>query len=911
VAVRARFGRLPRSAPSLTATIVALAEQWQRAREGNIEDAWKNGGLFEGHKVTDAEFLKFWKDKLAETDQNDPKWDELNNRIYGYEFLIEETDMGLKYAREDVSEAQMAAFYAKWAGKMPRNSQNWRLLMTQSAKFKAAASARSAGRRASGAKDAYNAKQQATFLKHEQAANVANSLIAQYALNAGILDRADVQQPDYGWSKLTNAAGENDPTNFSNLLVDLNNSPAGAYIAAEIRKYDPSFDGTFTAESMNRLSDNARNGASIRLNRANKVGDKTGAKEAAKSMDRYSLQSFIVRSTLSNDPHGGFVSQNEFYRTRLDSVIADMSASPLDRVAAVEEYANWLGGSGSQLYAKSFPAGSLDPASPNYDVYAGGTWGRITNTLNSLQGKATGQTLKDDTFGFSVSEAGTTSDAMKLAETVNYYNGAMESIASGESIVVRSDETGRPDANGTSWTVFDRGNKDIADLDLIPMVSASHGSYRGPGLYGNALGGAEGEVRYSIAKPIVVRSYSATDPNTGAMLDQYASDKTADEVVGTVLQMPTDNGTTIPVYGIWVNGTRRWTTVDPFVAGGAKTVEPDGTVVYGYNAGARQYDSKGKEIKAAPFIPATAINGAVLQTSSYDSPMYAMLHASSEHAKYIASLGDKAIVNGERAWYSNQSNWTADMNAKVAQGFDPAVVVEQKAQETVTTAQNYHYWGENPENTRFAMQRRSEAQTDENMIRRGLEQRAGSGKTRRDDIPTPEERNAQLRSNVDQWREGIDRPFGSALQPTGLGAGIGQQSVQSMVNQPGMSLAQSSDLVYQITGGKNGRSLNAPRDQTRMQRRATSRMPWLTPAPAPAQQIGAPPATGFVTPRGPKPTPAPTGPAAGPTANRPPVMYGPPLPNYILNASRGTSGPAAGPNAAKYPTTTTTRRGRR
>ena len=42
-------------------------------------------------------------------------WDYYDNLIYSYEFIVEESKMGLKYAEEEVSEAQMAAFYRKWA----------------------------------------------------------------------------------------------------------------------------------------------------------------------------------------------------------------------------------------------------------------------------------------------------------------------------------------------------------------------------------------------------------------------------------------------------------------------------------------------------------------------------------------------------------------------------------------------------------------------------------------------------------------------------------------------------------------------------------------------------------------------------------------------------------------------------
>ena len=173
MATRARFGRLPRSAPSLTSTIVSLAQQYQGQRDRNIEDAWKNGGLFEGKKVTDDTFLKHWKTRMAGVSTDDPMWDYYNNMIHTYDFEIEESKMGQKYAEEKVSEGQMASFYRSWAAKLPHDSEAYRQLMTQAAKFKAAATARGYSRSSGASNDAYNARQQRTYNEHEAPYDVA------------------------------------------------------------------------------------------------------------------------------------------------------------------------------------------------------------------------------------------------------------------------------------------------------------------------------------------------------------------------------------------------------------------------------------------------------------------------------------------------------------------------------------------------------------------------------------------------------------------------------------------------------------------------------------------------------------------------------------------------------------------
>src|SRR5215471_7561709 len=122
-----------------------MAQQYQNQRDQNIETAWKNGGLFEGKKVTDEMYLAHWKQRMADVSPEDPMYDYYRDKIYGIEFNIAESKMSLKYARKDVTDQQMAQFYMSWAKKMPQNSANWRDLMTQAAKFKAAAAARASG----------------------------------------------------------------------------------------------------------------------------------------------------------------------------------------------------------------------------------------------------------------------------------------------------------------------------------------------------------------------------------------------------------------------------------------------------------------------------------------------------------------------------------------------------------------------------------------------------------------------------------------------------------------------------------------------------------------------------------------------------------------------------------------------
>ena len=66
------FGRVPRAAPSLTNLLVSIAREMQSARDKNIMDAWKGGGLFEGKEVTDEMVLDHWKKRMDGVSPDDP-----------------------------------------------------------------------------------------------------------------------------------------------------------------------------------------------------------------------------------------------------------------------------------------------------------------------------------------------------------------------------------------------------------------------------------------------------------------------------------------------------------------------------------------------------------------------------------------------------------------------------------------------------------------------------------------------------------------------------------------------------------------------------------------------------------------------------------------------------------------------
>ena len=855
MATRAKFGRLARAAPNLTSTIVSLANQYQRTRDSNIEDAWKNGGQFEGKQVTDSSFLDYWNKRLKDVSPDDPMHDYYHNLIYSYQFTIDESKMGLKYQQGKANDAEMSNFYASWAKKMPVDSQNYRQLMTQAAKFKASATARGIASGQKAAREAYQNRQQGTYDAHEAPYDVATGYLANYALQKGYLDTKDVQGKDYGWGKLTTTEGGNDPQNVSDMLHDLtvaSNDPkspnydpeAAAWrdlITSAIRKYDPHFSGQFNANSLATLANNARNGAQTRANRAIAAGDKSGATAAHTAMDNYAKSSMVIRASIGGDAHGAFIEQNAAYRAQMDQVLDPGSgATPLQRTAALQRYQNWLGTTGVTSLLASFPKGSFDPSSPNYNIYAAGLLGRTQNTLNGLDGKATGKDLKDDLFGFSTTDAQKNSDAVFLATQSSSLAAAADRIAAGTDVVVKTSADGKtPDPNGQSWAVFAKNDPALQSLELVPMASPAIGVYQKKD--GTVVGGVNGEVLNVIAEPVTVKVYGSVDPNSKVGLNPLKPIATESDVVGSQVTIMTPGGVPMTMYGVFQNGQKVWTTTNPFAEGGHMERDSQGNLVMAYQADPGTQKAVGDAIasgtalsKALPsFSPSAFINGnqlkfqtadgkdstdgtpwnpAIDSQTAYNDPMSAWANSSGDSMLYSLHMGESAIQNAQRQWYSDRTNWTQDMNSQLAAGVQPDAIVDVKSRELTNQVNVDWQLGRTPEQ-RYTAAMGLSAWAASRGAAPGQDVTAGFQTNQ-----TADQR-AALAGQLDKWGLNSGRspvttlPVGRGPAPVAppapkMGGYLGGfKTAADLLNQPGMSLAQAGDLVYKITGGNQGQQL--------------------------------------------------------------------------------------------------------
>ena len=720
MASSARFGRLPRTAPSLTSTIVAMAQQYQNQRDQNIETAWKNGGLFEGKKVTDEMYLAHWKQRMADVSPEDPMYDYYRDKIYGIEFNIAESKMSLKYARKDVTDQQMAQFYMSWAKKMPQNSANWRDLMTQAAKFKAAAAARASGNSARAAAQAYYNAQDATYKTHVLPGDAIAAGVSAVAEGMGLIDRTQARNSEYGWDKMTAMNGGADGSTFFSLLQTIESDPnlqkqLTTYIRDRLGFKD--FDGRLDEDHLVAIFNDARNGAQTMANRALKTGHSSDYKAYMGKVDDLSRRAVMVRVTMGTDKTKGFLEQDSFMRAQTDQLFSENSnATPVEQAALLQGYQTWLSNQGRDALLASFPPGTFELGNPNFNEDAATVMGALQNTVASLGGQVTGRTLQDDPFGLGGAEIGS-----KLwADRANGVNHANWMIAVGGAKLVQVNSQGNPDPNGQGWAVITNGDSKLNGQDLIAMpysggqmglqyqlripytdpktgqqkvgslwtpyaattvIDPSGGLMEDPNNPGQplVLGGAKGETRWMVSAPIYVRGFGAADQNT-AQPDAATQLKPVvgmDDHVADAVTWQAGDGTSLTLYGVWQGGARTWTTVPPFASdpttGRVPQAVPDGKGGFTVNylvPGAIQQGPSGNLVKQ-PFNPFNMIDQGTLASpsntvnwnpesdkqSGFESPFEAAIHANDQTYQWVGQhFSDDVLKSTTIDWYVTHQN---------------------------------------------------------------------------------------------------------------------------------------------------------------------------------------------------------------------------------------------------------------
>jgi len=462
VASKARFGRLPRAAPSLTSTIVALAQEYQRVRESNIVDAWKNGGEFEGKPVHDDQILKWFKARRDEISPGDPKWDYYDNQVTQYEFAIANSKMELSYKQKKTSDAGMVAFYHKWASKLPPDSEAYREREKLAAAYAdRAATNASNGRRA--AADRQYASDLNKDYKKEFAYDQTTVFLESEAHNRGILQKGE---------KLGNVDPNTADGHAINALWDeIAHSPEyadqRAWYTAQIKKNgDANFNGDFSQDAYNAMGRTKKAAVTDRITVAKAAGRAQDVKNFRG--DREDVRAMQILS-------GGFdemAMYEDAHKEWLDTV-TDPDSTPLENDRATEKYKADLTKVKSGLRAQLKP-GEVDDR-----------LGAVDNELKTLSGDEHPYQHWGGMFGPGENEGG--KSATETAQSINNMKASIENLglrdANGDPLffLMKVDNNGVAAATteqnhkSAQWGVVARG---AVDPNAVFVIQADAGDPR-------------------------------------------------------------------------------------------------------------------------------------------------------------------------------------------------------------------------------------------------------------------------------------------------------------------------------------------------------------------------------------------------------------------------------------------------
>ena len=264
-----RFGRLPAAAQDLSSTIQSMLEQYESARDRNIEVAWRTpGAKFEGKKVTDDMFLKWWEDRAAEVSRDDPMWDYYQQALASYKFQIAEEKVNLRHKQGKIGERTMARWYEAQAAKVPKNSAAWRDLMLNAANFRKAAARSRSGANSESAFKNWLARYEGLRTRNEKPADVIASIVDQVAGKA--TGQINI------WSISTDATAEGgEYQDFNTFLANIEDDPNWSKPGGwrdQLMKADPGFHGTLTMDYVTRKMDTAKRSTQQRAAMARKKG---------------------------------------------------------------------------------------------------------------------------------------------------------------------------------------------------------------------------------------------------------------------------------------------------------------------------------------------------------------------------------------------------------------------------------------------------------------------------------------------------------------------------------------------------------------------------------------------------------------------------------------------------------------
>lgn len=563
------FGRQPRSSPSITNTLIAIAREQQAREDQNIMDAWQKGGVVDGKEVTDDMVLKHWKQRLVDISKDDPLYDTYSNSVMQLEYSIAESKMTAKYALiPDPSSGQdmeMANFYLKWAKKVPKNSEFYRVLQRDAGQYIRAAKAKRATRQADNTEKNYQLQMAALEKKHERPGQEALRVITMLAQegavigenplgnasqiaqrsNLGTVQIGGVEQlmnllanvmveesvskeiiPGVAGGPMMTVPGKS-TANSQRLYTDENGKPVtGADLVARFKAIDPAFNGKFDLAYVQGAIASARDGIENRIKLARKTG------HVAEAMALEYEQAKVNEFSRQVDAYPVVAEYNDL-NAKVQAVISDNSLLPEAKGPAIEKLRGEIG----KLAAD--PRIAAD-----------------TRMQAQLRAEATGQvgvpTLAEDPSGEKVGYSDGISDNKVVNDHLALFAEQKARVDSGEAVYTqgfyqKDEMTGKmkfvPSTNGPMV-----GAATMAEINNLPGVGKPV-----PVMVPNGDGGGATPM-YVMPSPIRVNAQntdgsqmSATNQNEAGSFISYMF-----------------NGKPVTLYSITRGGTQEWTTDPPW-----------------------------------------------------------------------------------------------------------------------------------------------------------------------------------------------------------------------------------------------------------------------------------------------------------------------------------------------------------
>ena len=450
------FGRLPRVAPNLSSTILAMLREYNSTIDSNMVDAWNNGGTVDGKPVTDARLLAHFKMRRDAISKDDPLWSMWNERIQQYTYVIEESKMTVLWDNGKASTSQMAAFYKKWMKKTPVDSQFGRTLASAYGKWMKSGAARSGGGGAAARAAAHDKWAMSYFKTNVNPVYTATSwltnLVKDLGASGGMGATGDLSKTEAGSfdefeTLLAVVEGGGLPRSQQDLVDN--------YVI-EMKKIDPTF--TLSIDWFTTHAAKAKTAVAYLVSHAR---TKTEANQWGDLGTGIQLSVNRIKSAPIVADYKEF--REQYYRA-LDAAQGD----PVKMHAATAKYQAQVSGLMDKFGHKVFKDPTADRAV--FDALAS----ENNVLLHSLNGEQiTGNiapTILDSTGGGSA-KSGT--DAKTLGDLMNYMNTSLDRVAGGGWAEIRPVSGGVP--GDVEYVIHDAKEPPPKGGELIPGLDLAGG----------------------------------------------------------------------------------------------------------------------------------------------------------------------------------------------------------------------------------------------------------------------------------------------------------------------------------------------------------------------------------------------------------------------------------------------------